>query len=161
MVRGSSHTHDCPLWFFLLEPLRELEPRAQGTQPGVLHRTRKDPGLPASPNARPPLIPVPGEFLSRRAEAEAGANTLCHRTGHPWPACLEGPRQEQVGCPPTPGADSASPPRQHLQAQHRPPSCRAWALPSPAWKARLGWGTDMVRTQLHVHFRSTMHYFPE
>lgn len=102
MVRGSSHTHDCPLRFFLLDPLRELEPRAQGTQPGVLHRTRKDPGLPASPSERLPLIPVPGEFLSRRAEAEAGADMLCHRAGHPWPACLEGPGQEQVGCPPPP-----------------------------------------------------------
>ena len=83
---------------------------AQGTQPGLVHRTRKDPGLPASPSARPPLIPVPGEFLSRRAEAEAGADTLCHRAGHPRPARLEGPGQEQVGCLPTP-----------VQIQHRHP----------------------------------------
>lgn len=44
------------------------------TQPGAAARTRgpvqpNDPGLasPASPTASPPLIPVPGEFLSRRA----------------------------------------------------------------------------------------------
>lgn len=45
---------------------------------------------PASPIARPPLIPVPGEFLSRRVAAEAGTDTLCPQAtcrrppGGPW-----------------------------------------------------------------------------